>query len=183
MYLQILFCCHSQKPYNSLGLEDIELKLDSCSTTLESTSSYDDSLSSDNLCGELHILYHPVFNVPTPYLRVWKSTGELLGVEDIQSMINNNIKSDSNSADARHYEFGQLMIENHPYLDCLYCTLHVCMLEERMTSIMSTAQDTSPTLYLLNWFSIIGPFIGFRISVEGYEKARKSLLGIRECNP
>ena len=37
--------------------------------------------------GEIHIVIHPVFQVPCPYLRLWTSAGTLIGLDFLQQMI------------------------------------------------------------------------------------------------
>lgn len=132
--------------------------------------------------GELHVLFHPVYNIPTPYLKLWRSTGEILGLEEVQSIIDGAKDvhcSDIHCEDARYYEFGRLTIESHPFLDKPYCTLHVCMLEDRLKSVMDQHEGTkcsSDALYLLVWFSVVGPFVGFPVSAEAFVKAQEQLL-------
>lgn len=117
-----------------------------------------------------------MYNTPTPYLRVWRSSGEVLTLDEVQALLDGNSghNKTSDNPDARHYEFGKLVMESHPFLDSPYCSLHVCVLEDRLNSIMSTEVDDS--LYLLVWLSVIGPFIGLPVSASAFITARDLLL-------
>jgi hypothetical protein len=80
--------------------------------------------------------------------------------------------------DLRHYAFGRLMAENHPYLDMPCCTLHVCMLAPRMSSMMS---GQPPELYMVNWWALMGPSLGMRLSEEEYRALVDAVLENKTC--
>lgn len=167
------------------------------------------------LSGEIQILFHPVYHVLVPYMRVWDRSGNLLDVEQVQSLIDcstskttadnsepgsqdnemfatyedwnagnenrvssnvRNSKDDkttdiSSEYDARQYEFGRLMAENHPILDTPYLTIHVCTLESKLSDIMRG--QSSDELYALNWLSLVGPHIGISVDSKLYHSLAK----------
>lgn len=118
-----------------------------------------------------------MYNVPTPYLRMWKSSGELLNLEQVEAILgNSHIHSHLGSNDARHYDFGRLVIESHPFLDYHCCSLHMCMLEERLSGIMSSISNKGGLEYLLLWLSVIGPYVGFPLSASAFVRGRDRIL-------
>ncbi len=145
------------------------------------------------LSGEIHFLWHPVFQVPCPYLRLWDAGGKILDLEETlivvaamcsdadsthsskypgYSLSRNTVPAES-VMDARHYDFGHLVPERHPHLDTPFYSIHVCTLQARLSDVCA---DQSNALYLLNWLSMVGPSVGLPISASQYTAARKMLL-------
>jgi hypothetical protein len=45
------------------------------------------------MSGELHVLLHPTFQVPCPYLRLWDQAGNTLSLEDTQFVVDGLTRS------------------------------------------------------------------------------------------
>jgi hypothetical protein len=143
--------------------------------------------------GELHVVLHPTYFVPCPYLRCWKSNGQLLAAHELQSLIRpkSTFKSTSSSlvdekhvakdTDHRIYEFGALLPDPHPQLNsCPWLTLHVCDVASRMQSLLqieplSMGKVSGPE-YLLTWLACMGPHVGLSLSAKCYLELRELLL-------
>lgn len=103
--------------------------------------------------GYIDIILHPTFMVPCAYLQLWNSNGTHCSTEEIQSIVDNhksrflqtiitdvasNHKDYINIVDHRHYTFGRLVPEEHPYRNSIICAaMHVCSLEERITQSLN----------------------------------------------
>lgn len=121
--------------------------------------------------GELHIVLHPAYLVPCPYLRAWRGSGQLLSAEEMQVLLSGNTPSEEQSADKDHrvYHMGTLLPDMHPVLDQLYCTLHACDVSNRMTALLlDSKQHVGGSLYLLTWLGWLGPYLGLRMAPELY---------------
>jgi hypothetical protein len=72
-----------------------------------------------------------------------------------------------------------LIQDEHPLFGIPALTIHPCGLEERLSLLVQlTTLDTSlsPELYLLQWFSLIGPIFDFQLTPPFFSQAKEILL-------
>lgn len=119
--------------------------------------------------GEIHILLHPTYQVPCPYIRIHDYSGRDVHVSEWEDAVG-------------------AIEEEHPFLGVPYKTIHPCGLPERMEIMRSAARggpgdhvvqsEESPVdpLYLLKWFALTGPLICMPVSPNFYVAAQARLL-------
>lgn len=155
---------------------------------MDDTVSIDDyHQNRSDLAGEIHILIHPVYNIPCPFLRLWsRRTGEPLHSSEINSLLSaKTIRL--GSEDYRINERGRWYPDLHFYDQFhSYCTLHLCEIEKEyhqivMSSAIVNNEDTKNSnnektdqRKWLIWWSLIGKFLGIMISPQQYQEVLQS---------
>jgi hypothetical protein len=142
----------------------------------------------------IDICLHPTYCIPCPYLRAYDSSGSLYSVENILKLF--STRRSSNSSIVEHGDDFDLVTDNdgsdlmtspilfcteeHPFNGRPYTTLELCGLRERLESVELVENNRETTLpselYLLNWFSVVGPGIGLPTSPAFYVAAKEALL-------
>lgn len=120
---------------------------------------------------ELDVLLDEVYQVPCPYLRLWRrSTGELLSLEEATILITGAVISLSD--DHSVYHFGTLMPVIHPVTGRSSLSLHCCDFARRLQPLMETmitetcevdskeAAIRNKEQYLVAWLSHVGSHLG-----------------------
>lgn len=96
------------------------------------------------------------------------------------------------TTDHRQYTFGRLTMEIHPITDSPCWSFHICQLTDIMELRNLNRSSLTPTtstdiqhdgslpepLYLLNWFTVIGPYFAYKLSPGMYNKLAQ-LIGNR----
>ena len=133
------------------------------------------TLSNDlyNIHGEVNIIYHPVYQIPTPFFRYFNQNGDVLNNYQMDRMkICLNSNDDLNCNDNRFHVFGSLIVDNHPFYGTPYYSLHVCNTKELLNlanSILSNKHDsTNHLVSALNWLSLFGPHMGMPLTAHMY---------------
>jgi len=181
---------------SSLLKEEEDNMLDS----LDNASvTFDQQQRTDSYSGEIHIIHHPVYCVPCPFLRIWDTSGQLMREEWIQSKIaletkaynwryyqnhheDNNNDTMNLPIDHRIYHIGTLITDVHPLLNTFWLTLHICELEKQWqclvdeTVVNSRQQQEEEkekmlqSVYLWLWLGQIGPYLGISLSPSSYAR-------------
>lgn len=95
--------------------------------------------------GVIDILMHPVYAVPSPYIRLWDQQGNLLQLREVQDVIIHGQRIGTSvvqqqslsSDDNRVASMKSLVMDMHPMLDVTCYTLHICKLRDIMESMLS----------------------------------------------
>lgn len=183
----------SLKDAVSLESEDfMSLLEDPDQHLMEDTVSMDDYHQNPrDLEGEIHILIHPVYNIPCPFLRLWnRRNGEPLPSSEINSLLSAKTASLDGrlrSEDYRINERGRWYPDLHFYDQShSYCTLHLCEIEKEYYQIVRSSailnneennnsdnENTDQRKWLI-WWSLIGKFLGITISPQQYQEILKA---------
>jgi hypothetical protein len=142
----------------------------------------------------IDICLHPTYCIPCPYLRAYDSSGSLYSVENILKPFLTK-RGDSSSTVESGDDFDSVpdndgsdnmqspvlfCTEENPSTGRPYTTLELCGLRERLESVQLAENNRETTLpselYLLNWFSVVGPGIGLPTSPAFYVAAKEALL-------
>jgi len=97
--------------------------------------------------GVIDILMHPVYAVPSPYLRPWDQRGNLLQIDEVHEIIHGNridcevTTSSPATNDNRDASVRALMMDMHPILDITCYTLHICKLRDIMEMMTDCGDD------------------------------------------
>lgn len=97
-----------------------------------------------SVSGVIDILLHPVYAVPSPYIRLWDHHGNLLQLSEVQDIIARGqrvgtavAQQSSSSHDNRVASMKTLVMDMHPMLDITCYTLHICKLRDIMELMLS----------------------------------------------
>jgi hypothetical protein len=136
----------------------------------------------------IDICIHPTYQIPAPYMRAAEmTTGSLL---DIEKMLKPYVPPpylDPNMSPLESIKGSLFVTEEHPWTGKPYTTLHLCGVRENLEEFMSAPKsflveasfsltEELSKLYLLNWFTLVGPSFGFPISASFYTLAKDALL-------
>jgi hypothetical protein len=87
---------------------------------------------------------HPVYAVPSPYIRLWDQHGNLLQLRELQDVIIHGQSLGTitevqplSSDDNRVASLKSLVMDMHPMLDVTCYTLHICKLRDIMELMLS----------------------------------------------
>ncbi|CAL1407895.1 unnamed protein product [Linum trigynum] len=128
------------------------------SATLVQTSSGNDNAQPYYF--DFHIIYSASFRVPVLYFRAYCSDGRSLGLNEIESVL------PANSAKVLlESKWTFITQEEHPYLNRPWCKLHPCGSSDWM-KLLFQAVEQAMELYLVSWFSVVGPVIGLSIPIQ-----------------
>lgn len=135
-----------------------------------SVKEYDVNQSgSHSKCGEIHVLLHPAYSFPYPYIRVWhESSGELLTINELQQLMGGSSIRRINELhkDNRHHIWNDFISDMHPFFDIPWNTLHLCAVQDIMTQLSRKSGRKllfPPGQRLLIWLSQV--FIAFEMSI------------------
>ena len=99
---------------------------------------------SKSASGVIDILMHPVYAVPSPYIRLWDQHGNLLQLRELQDVIIHGQSLGTitevqplSSDDNRVASLKSLVMDMHPMLDVTCYTLHICKLRDIMELMLS----------------------------------------------
>lgn len=152
--------------------------------------------------GVIDIIMHPVYNIPSPFMRFFDDSGAVLDYLQTESICRacRSFSSEQPSAisdarDHRYHEFGQIILDNHPFFGTPFYSLHVCHASQLLsvsTSVCHTYSqqqdeiDNRPDaiaverppcsshlnglMEALNWLSLFGPHIGLPFSPSIYSQ-------------
>lgn len=132
--------------------------------------------------GELHIVVHPVYQIPCPFLRLWnKSTGEMLNSDQVNDLMSTSFTVPPTSSvsfqeqttfnDYRLNESGKWYPDFHCYDHFQsYLTLHLCEIQKQLLQISSASTFSSDNTIslktrnmLVSWWSLVGPYCGMKL--------------------
>ncbi|CAI0390552.1 unnamed protein product [Linum tenue] len=113
---------------------------------------------------DFHIIYSASFRVPVLYFRAYCSDGRSLGLNEIESVL------PANSAKVLlESKWTFITQEEHPYLNRPWCKLHPCGSSDWMKLLFQAVEKVdrpAMELYLVSWFSVVGPVIGLGIPIQ-----------------
>eukprot|EP01031_Cornospumella_fuschlensis_P028512 gene28512-34420_t len=131
---------------------------------------------------ELHILLHPTYRIPCPYVKAWRENGvmvteiELAQLLSMRGIVSPSDPSGTNHSatekDYRKYNFGSFVLDSHPILDTPFYTFHICDLSNRLQPLIESYVSghtselngqISGRIYMLLWLTYVGPYIGIAI--------------------
>ncbi|RYH12788.1 hypothetical protein EON65_37300 [archaeon] len=133
---------------------------------------------------ELHILLHPTYSIPCPYVKAWRHNGVTVSETELTSLLTRtgmnpkplsslNTVNGTEDTDYRIYNFGTFVLDVHPILDAPYYTFHICDLSNRIQPLIESHLNGNSTngdvqlngsTYMLLWLTYVGPYIGISIS-------------------
>ncbi|CAI0390553.1 unnamed protein product, partial [Linum tenue] len=144
------------------SLYDKEDEESTDSATLVQTSSGNDNVQPYYF--DFHIIYSASFRVPVLYFRAYCSDGRSLGLNEIESVL------PANSAKVLlESKWTFITQEEHPYLNRPWCKLHPCGSSDWMKLLFQAVEKVdrpAMELYLVSWFSVVGPVIGLGIPIQ-----------------
>jgi len=118
---------------------------------------------------EYHVVYSMSYSVPVIYFNMSLTTGKLLPVEQVWSILQDELNSGRGTSPSVSSIISQ---QEHPILNVPYLFLHPCHTEALMKSLSSvssanTNNSCEPDLhYLLSWLSIVGRVVGLPLCNE-----------------
>jgi len=136
--------------------EDISLNENFNYMEIDSINDYNTNSNKIKIHGELDIILHPIYNIPSPYIRIWDTSGRLLNLNEIQSLLFSKNKN-------KHQI--EILIDEHPVIGTPCYTFHICGINECI-QLMDT--NNNKLLKFVSWLSIIGRYIGLSINVNDY---------------
>lgn len=164
-FLQIqVSCCYSVAPKEHVRDGDTACEAIEEDMGEEGSSLFDETLRLDDCCvvgpqhcegagrhritisasGVIDILMHPVYAVPSPYIRLWDQYGNLLQLREVQDVTIHGqrigtitVAQSSSSDDNRVASLKSLVMDMHPMLDVTCYTLHICKLRDIMELMLS----------------------------------------------
>jgi hypothetical protein len=139
---------------------------------------YDDSIIS----GSIDILLHPTYQVPSPFLRLWNRSGSYLTLDQAQAFLDQHVLRDQSSIETQEnvasthavFPLGRLIQDLHPYDGNACYTIHVCEVSNYIDVLYQSKELNSVAIekvYMLLWFSMIGPHLGLALSPYDYRAA------------
>ena len=117
----------------------------------------------------LDVVVHPVYQIPSIFMRVWDDSGQYLTVLEVQDMLDAFKKSESvhvdqlGKIDHRHNPFGRLIIEDHPNDGQPCLTIHICDLVG-LFNHLTPADDVKSIACMCSAMSIVGEPFGFGLT-------------------
>lgn len=144
----------------------------------------------DFLRGNIHIMYHPSDGTLVPYLRYYFQNGECLTIQETEDVIariaskSKSCEQRGDEVDHRFHQFGRLALDHHPLFGSPVLSIHVCNVEELLK--LSSSQETKlinayqsrgadSLAAALNWFALVGPYLGLPCSPSTYCAIKNSL--------
>ena len=133
--------------------------------------SYDSHIPS-LLTGEFHIVYHPMYQIPCPYLRIQNSNGELTTAQHYSQLIG-----------VLDPAF-ELFEEFHPILYAPYICPHICSIKDKLN--MMTLNEISEncndcgsgnndqrmpridSMFIAKYLTVVGPMVGLCLDPAEY---------------
>lgn len=141
-----------------------ELILDDITISSENGNVGPDMKKPQTLYGFVDVIFHPIFNTLCPYIRLFEQSGNVLNIFHTSRALKVQPKMNTSCEDHRYHEFGQLILDTHPYLGTPFLSMHVCNLNELLPKIYDNNHD----LAALNWLSLVGPHIGLHMDPSLY---------------
>eukprot|EP01031_Cornospumella_fuschlensis_P028252 gene28253-34118_t len=132
---------------------------------------------------ELHILLHPTYRIPCPYVKAWRENGVMVTEIELARLLSmrgnvspfdpSGTNHSATEKDYRSYNFGSFVLDCHPILDTPVYTFHICDLSNRLQPLVESYVSSHATselngqisgrIYMLLWLTYVGPYIGIAI--------------------
>lgn len=148
--------------------------------------------------GVVDIIMHPVYNIPSPFMRFFDDSGAVFDHRQTESICSSHRSSRCSGpsellgGDHRYHEFGRVILDNHPFFGTPFYSLHVCNASQLLSASASLNHDRdididienravvttvaerpmshSDLMVALNWLSLFGPHIGLPFSPSIYSQ-------------
>jgi hypothetical protein len=149
-------------------------------------------ISSENfIAGEIDIIFNEIYNLPSPYMKVWyASNGEIVTHSELRKFFK-NLDKDEPFVDHQFSKFGTLMIDTHPLTNNYCLSIHICDLERRLQPMnhqineqiqlnmnLSLQSEQLSLLFLLHWLNHLGPHLGLVFSPAYYKYLYDKIMNI-----
>lgn len=118
----------------------------------------------------IDIVLHPTFSVPTPFFSLSYSSGSSLSLENVIKCVS-EVRSSSFTSSEMHFSnrspLGSFEPDIHPFLGRTTVSIHLCSLVNRLNDFVNDSME----VYCLNWWSIMGPYLGFPLHPSQFVRA------------
>ncbi|XP_071717225.1 ubiquitin-like-conjugating enzyme ATG10 [Rutidosis leptorrhynchoides] len=117
---------------------------------------------------EFHIVYSPCYRVPVLYFRAHNNEGQPLNLDQIEK----NLPTKSSKV-LIESKWTFITLQEHPYLDRPWYTLHPCGTSDWMKLLGATDNSTEGGIdqYLVSWFSVVGQVFGLELPFEMFKRS------------
>jgi ubiquitin-like-conjugating enzyme ATG10 len=123
---------------------------------------------------EYHVVYSMSYSVPVVYFNVFLTSGKLLSLEQVCSVLESDELSGKSNKNIRSI----ISQQEHPILHLPYFFLHPCHTEATMKSVLSARRGSISNLgYFLSWLSLVARVVGIPLSNE-YGKLMLALRSV-----
>lgn len=149
--------------------------------------------------GQIHIILHPAYNIPAPFVRIWSQSGQLMKEEWMQQLMKTHSasmnwkyhrahhkeeavpKNNSVVTDYREYELGTFLIDIHPIFQNYCLTFHICDLYDQLAVLIREEphEERVAGMYMLSWLSHVGPYLGIAIPPETFRRLETIFRSVR----
>ena len=139
-----------------------------------SSNEFPDPHPESLLRGELHVVYHPMYQIPCLYLRIRDADNKIITAQDYSDMIG-----------VVDPDF-ELFEEYHPILQTPYICPHICSVRDKLTVMMVNEPSESSDdyggsshlggrsaikvdgMFVARFLTIVGPMLGLTLNPADY---------------
>eukprot|EP01036_Dinobryon_divergens_P024482 gene24481-32933_t len=188
----------SNKLKLSLPIEESDDQYDAWTTIEDPSIIFSPQSSGVIVNGVVDIIMHPVYNIPSPFMRFFDDSGAVFDHRHTESICCAHRSqccrpSELPEGDNRYHEFGRVILDNHPFFGTPFFSLHLCNASELLSTSASfyhyardididnrvdtTTASERPIIShdddlmaALNWLSLFAPHIGLPFSPSIYSQ-------------